>query len=181
MQLPLAVSVEAGRPRRNVTPQGRTGNLAEGQKKCFKCGQVKLFDDFYKHPRMADGRLGKCKICTRKDTRSRWLEKVKDPIWLEMERERVRLKERKRAQLGLKKKQSAEQKRIQWLKDHDKMLARKRAYNAVLFGKITKPTRCSDCGIEKPLDMHHPDYTRALFVVFLCKECHGKRHRKIYS
>jgi len=36
-------------------------------KRCFKCGQEKELDEFYVHKEMADGRLGKCKKCTKRD------------------------------------------------------------------------------------------------------------------
>ena len=38
-------------------------------KKCFKCSEEKPIDAFYKHPKMGDGRLGKCSICTRNDVK----------------------------------------------------------------------------------------------------------------
>ena len=37
-------------------------------KKCFKCGEVKELDLFYKHKGMVDGHLNKCIECTKKDT-----------------------------------------------------------------------------------------------------------------
>jgi hypothetical protein len=44
-------------------------------KTCFKCGITKALSEFYTHPRMADGHLGKCKTCTKADTARRAIEK----------------------------------------------------------------------------------------------------------
>lgn len=41
-------------------------------KRCFKCGVEKSITDFYVHPQMGDGRLNKCKECTRKDVRQNY-------------------------------------------------------------------------------------------------------------
>lgn len=62
------------------------------KKKCFACGRNKELNDFYTHPRMADGHLNKCKECTKNDVKKNYQELIKDPEWIEQERARGREK-----------------------------------------------------------------------------------------
>jgi len=43
----------------------------EVEKECFKCSLTKPLTEYYKHKGMSDGYLGKCKDCTKKDTKDR--------------------------------------------------------------------------------------------------------------
>lgn len=64
------------------------------KKTCFKCQTTKPLTEYYKHPFMGDGHLGKCKDCTRNDASIRREQKLKDPQWVERERRRHRAKAR---------------------------------------------------------------------------------------
>ncbi|HAY3553731.1 hypothetical protein [Elizabethkingia meningoseptica] len=61
-------------------------------KTCFKCNIEKQINEFYKHKKMGDGHLNKCKTCTKNDNKNRFLVLSEDPIWVEKEKERHREK-----------------------------------------------------------------------------------------
>lgn len=135
-------------------------------KKCFKCGVIKGRGEFYKHPQMADGLLGKCKECNKKDTNERYLLKLQDPVWANKERKRQREKERRRRESGLVKKY----KKAQYVRPK----ANAALGAAVKSGKI-KREPCAVCGKEKA-QAHHEDYSKHLDVVWLCTRHHADRH-----
>jgi len=138
-------------------------------KKCFKCNIVKPLSDFYAHKEMADGHLNKCKECAKKDSDDRFKLKQLDPHWQIKERERQRIKEAKRRDLGLAKK---------YKKQHMPGFLRKEKYgqyiNAIRDG-ILNPLPCEVCGKQKTQG-HHEDYSKPLDVVWLCVRHHQDRH-----
>lgn len=61
-------------------------------KKCFKCNIEKPLSEFYTHKLMTDGHLGKCKSCTKNDTKKRIELLSNNPEWVQKEKDRGREK-----------------------------------------------------------------------------------------
>ncbi|MDE2020579.1 MAG: hypothetical protein KGJ13_09615 [Patescibacteria group bacterium] len=152
-------------------------NAAAGLKKCFKCGEAKTTNDFYKHSAMADGLLGKCKDCTKKDAANR-IERVKNDVnWVEKERERCRNKQVIYRKTHVVKTYPEVKER--WAdKNKIKRKAQFAANNALRDGKIKRSEICEICGAKGELEKHHPDYEKPLLIQWLCLKCHGLTRRK---
>ena len=149
-------------------------------KKCFKCGQEKSLDDFYRHPQMADGRLNKCKECNKKDVKENRAAKVEyyrayDAMRFQKD---PKVKERvKKYRDTDKGKRSVRASAERWNeKNPEKKAAHRKVQRAVRAGKLQKSLTCQDCGEVGKLHGHHADYSLPLSVEWLCQTCHWKRH-----
>lgn len=49
-------------------------------------------------------------------------------------------------------------------------------YRAVKSGVIRRPERCERCLLAGPVQAHHTDYSRPLYIEWLCPTCHVARH-----
>ena len=129
-------------------------------KTCFKCGEYKPLSDYYKHSRMADGHLNKCKECTRSDTKKNRNDRI--DYYREYDRDRGN-------------RQSIEY-RQKYAKDHPKACkARNAVSNAVRDGRMEKKP-CEVCGTTVRLHAHHDDYSKPLDVRWLCAAHHRQWH-----
>lgn len=131
-------------------------------KTCFKCGQEKPIDGFYKHPQMADGRLNKCKECTKVDVSEHY----------KANRIKYAAYEKKRFKDPNRKEKVAVYQRTQRKKHPIKNIARRAVKRAVDSGKIIKPLCCTSCGSQGRIEAHHHDYSKPLDVQWLCFACH---------
>jgi hypothetical protein len=137
---------------------------------CFKCGLIKPLEDYYRHNGMSDGRLNKCKDCTKKDTKKRTDELLKDPNWAEKERQRHRKKYH----------------RLGYLEKHKPIKESKKNTIKKYFDRFPEKTKFK--GISKLLqypegknEAHHWSYNpgHKLSVIFLTTAEHNKAHRFI--
>jgi formylmethanofuran dehydrogenase subunit E len=152
-------------------------------KRCFKCGETKPLDQFYRHNQMADGHLSKCKDCTKADViahRERNLEKVKA-----YDRQRSNLPHRVAARRAYQKtdrfRDATRKAKAVWENTNPhKRLAVNSVNNAIRTGKIKKPDACSRCGETAcRIEGHHPDYSKPLDVIWLCETCHKLEHKRL--
>lgn len=62
--------------------------------------------------------------------------------------------------------------------NENKHKARGAVRAAVLRGDLVRPESCSSCGRSGcPIEAHHPDYERHLYIQWLCKKCHYREDR----
>lgn len=129
-------------------------------KKCFKCGEEKELSEFYKHKKMADGHLNKCKQCTKKDANN-YQNGINRNKYLEYQRSKPKTEH----SLEVTK---------SWSKRFpQRKLAQNAVSIAVRSGKLIK-LHCFVCG--KKAEAHHPDYDRPLDVIWLCPSHHKQLH-----
>ena len=129
---------------------------------CFKCKAEKPLSEFYKHSRMADGHLNKCKTCAKCDVRKH---RRDNPSVQEYDR-------------GRGNRQTAEYLRGYREKYPAKYAAHNAVNNAVRDGRLHKASFCEICGSSFCIEGHHDDYKKPLEVRWLCSMCHSRWHAK---
>ena len=136
-------------------------------KECFKCKVVKPLEDFYKHSRMADGHVNKCKECNKNDVttyRNKNIEKVRA-----YDRARGKIPDRIKAQVEIT--------RAWRMEDSRRGAAHIAVAKAIRNGLLVRMP-CVRCGKEKT-EAHHEDYDKPLEVMWLCTPCHKQRHKEL--
>lgn len=139
-------------------------------KRCFKCLKKKSIDEFYKHSQMADGHLGKCKECAKKDAHEIRLGRI--DYYREFDLMRANLPHRKELhRLTANNHKSSHPERYH---------ARNAVGHAIRDGKLNKPSCCTQCGrSDKVIHAHHHDYSKPLEVEWLCIACHFALHEHL--
>lgn len=126
---------------------------------CFKCNQALPITCFYKHRRMYDGHLNKCKECTKNDVREYRLANL----------DKIRAYDRERGN-----RLTPEYMKAYILVYPNKYKAKNMVNNAVRDHKLFREP-CETCGHEET-HAHHDDYLKPLNVRWLCPIHHKKWH-----
>ena len=136
-------------------------------KQCFKCLTIKPLEEFYKHPKMADGHLNKCKVCNKKDSINTRNSKI----------DYYRAYDLKRAKEPERYKAAAEISSAWRKADKRRSKCHNAVTRAIKAGKLIRQP-CIKCNDKKSL-AHHEDYDKELEVVWLCQPCHKQRHKEL--
>lgn len=131
----------------------------EACKPCFKCGETKPLSDFYKHPKMPDGHVNKCKECNKKDVRDNRAGKLE--YYREYDKDR-----------GTR--TTAEMTRKYREQNPKKYAAHGKVARAIRSGRLI-PEPCKVCG-SVDVHGHHTDYDKPLDVMWLCAKHHKAWH-----
>ena len=132
-------------------------------KTCFKCNRELDVCEFYKHPNMKDGRLGKCKLCTKDDVSKNYHKNKEHYTRYDKERYASDPKRRRAVESRSKEKKKA-----------SSMINVR-----VQRGTMTRGS-CEICGKERACG-HHEDYAKPLDVVWLCYRHHAQLHGGRFS
>lgn len=136
-------------------------------KQCFKCEAIKPLNEFYKHSKMADGHVNKCKICNKKDV----FENREKNI------EKIRAYDKARSKLPARQKAAAEICSAWRKADIRRQKCHGAVAKAIKKGELIR-LPCVKCGNKKSL-AHHEDYDKPLDIIWFCQLCHKQRHKEI--
>ena len=138
------------------------------KKKCFKCGIEKYISLFYPHKGMADGYLGKCKECAKKDATEHRNKNIK----------RIREYDRQRGKLPHRILLNKHLTKFYRKHNPEKYAAHTLLAHSIRSGKVKKPKKCSKCKRKTMIHGHHKDYYKPLEVIWVCQICHKKLHKE---
>lgn len=126
-------------------------------KVCNRCKEEKSVAHFYKSRSNVQTRRAVCRECISKA----------------YNKETARLQNIKRRDSG----KNGETMKRMTAKYPEKFIARHKLVYAVKMGRIKK-LPCDECGDNKS-EAHHPDYSKPLEVIWLCRKHHAEKHRKL--
>jgi ribosomal protein S27AE len=138
--------------------------ITSTEQRCFKCLNVLPLSEFYKHPKMKNGHLGKCKTCNKADVSANY--RKRKPQYAAYNREREPRPEYKEKAMGYQRKGRA-----------------KRPYLSKTYSLVGRAKRdgrlnqgvCEECG-SVFVEAHHDDYSKPLDVRWLCFKHHRLLH-----
>ncbi len=143
---------------------------------CETCNDDKSTDDFYKQ-KSNSGYHKHCKECVK--ARARKYREDNLEYVREYDRQRGLLQHRQEAN-RIRSKGRTHYHQSEWIKrNREKRNAHLAVQYEIRSGRMTRPEKCERCGGSYGIHGHHDDYSKPLEVTWLCRFCHGARHREL--
>lgn len=148
-------------------------------KVCKACGVLKPLNEYYKHPKMADGHLNKCKECQKENSRQAREKNAEQ--YRQYDKDRANNPDRVAARREYSRTEAGKESHAKAIKKYQQTSTLKRAAhilvgNALRDGKIVRAEVYETCGSSGKIEGHHDDYTKPLEVRWLCERCHKDWH-----
>lgn len=148
-------------------------------KTCRICKVPKPLEQFPKRPKMKDGHRTECIECTRAAHLRRHHALMENSFYAERQRKVWRERAERARLLGTASPTNRNSVKRWQVKNRHKSRCHLAAHRAQRKGLLIKPKSCEGCGAtDRPLEKHHPDYSKPLTVEWLCPKCHGITKRK---
>ena len=171
----------------------------DSEKYCYYCKQVLPLSVFGNNKSKKDGLSTECRLCKQiSDQRSHLkhresrLAKMREYQNANKEKLNEKSRQYSRSDIGRENNNRATRKyysghkesvlrkcKLRNINNPEKYIAEYTVSNAIKLGKIIRPEICQKCNKSGRTEAHHPDYSKVFDVLWLCKRCHGKEHRKV--
>lgn len=147
-------------------------------KKCTKCGERKELAEFHCDRSRPDGRRSRCKLCHRAQV-NQAARTNEGNAWQSNYNRSAPGRSAARRYLATPKSRARRRENRARPAGRIKENARNKLRAAVRRGDIEHPDGCSKCRTHGSIEAHHPDYSKPLDVVWLCRACHVNLHRRL--
>lgn len=160
--------------------------------RCKQCKSIEHKEYLLKYPEKArkkhsvnlpiwrENNKGKCKEYTKKYSSKHYATKRKKTL------EEINFLKEMAIKSQIEWKSLSEERKKEWEKEYRtredvkaKDKARSTLENALLGEQIRRPNKCEICNVECKPEGHHFDYSKPLFVQWVCNKCHNQIHGKL--
>ena len=145
---------------------------------CKICGATSEEKAFYARVNTRCADCHKAKVRQNRKEKADYYREYDAKRFKDDPRVRIRHEAYKKTEAGKKSLLASRQK---WLENNsEKRAAHVILGNRLKNGKIAKPSKCENCGMEnRKIHGHHHDYSKPLDVKWLCPKCHALEHKRM--
>ena len=134
---------------------------------CSHCKIEKLESEFHKNCSHRDGLQNQCKNCRGGGEQQCY----------QLHRVEILTRQKIHSQTPAGKRSNNKKIRKYQKNFPEKRKAASVVYCAIRSGRLIRPATCPFCNTETFIEAHHPDYSKPLEVIWLCRPCHRKLHK----